>query len=307
VAIPLILDTDIGDDVDDALALALAVGSPEVELVGVTTVYQCAGLRARLARHLLAAYGRPDVPVQAGVDRPLLGRLRPAWVPNQAAVLREAQDGAGAEPSEGPEGPEAAIRLIVREGLRRQGLVLLTIGPMTNAALALALEPRLAGRLRVVAMAGAWDRQGGEYNVACDPEAVAAVLAAGVPVSFVGLDVTTRCVLPAADLERLSQAAASGSPAERVLYAFVRAWQGATPASPPRRPILHDPLALAAVFRPELLRWEDIHVAVELASPHLRGQTCRVPGGAPNARVARAVDAEAFLELFATRVCRRGA
>jgi len=294
VPTPLIIDTDIGDDIDDALAIALAARSPEVDLVGVTTVFQRARLRARLAAHLLRAYDRPGIPVCAGADRPLLGARREDWSPNQAGVLEDALDL--------PVPEEHAALFIAREGMRREGLVLLPIGAMTNVALAFALEPRLAGRVRVVAMAGAWDRGGAEWNVQCDPEAVAAVLAAGARVDFVGLDVTTRVVLRAPDLSALTGAADG---ARRTLTRFVRAWQRGWGKDDGFCPVMHDPLAVAAVFRPDLLAWREAAVAVELGSPLLRGQTVARPG-APNARIATAVDAAAFLDLFAGRVCRGG-
>jgi len=294
VAIPLIIDCDIGDDIDDALAIALAVRSPEVDLVGVTTVFQRTALRAALAALLLRAYGRPGVPVHAGADRPLLGTVREDWSPNQAVVLEGAVDAP-------PQGVHAA-EFIVREGMRREGLVLLPIGAMTNVALAFALEPRLVGRVRVVAMAGAWDRGGAEWNVQCDPEAVAAVLAAGARVEFVGLDVTTKAVLRAGDLAALG---AAGGGAERMLLRFVRAWQRGWGKNDDFCPVLHDPLAVAAVFRPDLLTWREAAVAVELGSALVRGQTVSRGGGAtPNARIGVGVDAEGFLDLFGDRVCR---
>lgn len=291
---PLIIDTDIGDDVDDALALALALRSPELELVGVTTVYQCTQVRARLAAHLLAAFGRPDVSVYAGTDRPLLGPLRPEWVPNQVSVLENAA-------ALGP-APGHAVEFLIREGLRREGLVVLPIGAMTNIALALAVEPRLAGRLRIVAMGGAWDRPGAEWNIQCDPEAAAAVLASGARVDFVGLDVTTRVRLPGPDLRRLLEAT---DPAGRALSGFLAAWHLGWGKNPDFCPVLHDPLAVAAVFRPELLTWEEAHVAVELSATHVRGQTVALSGRAANGRLARGVDEAAFLQLFSERVCAR--
>ena len=214
MAVPVIIDTDIGDDIDDALALAMALRSPEVELLAVTTVFQRAELRARLALLLLEAYGRPEIPVHVGADRPLLGSVRPDWAPNQAGALEG-----------GPVGSPAAghaAEILVREGMRRDDLVLVAVGAMTNVALAFALEPRLAERVRVVAMAGAWDRGGPEWNVQCDPEAVAAVLAAGARVDFVGLDVTTKVVLRDRDLRTLASARGA---AEQALTRFVRAWQ----------------------------------------------------------------------------------
>ena len=167
----VLIDTDIGDDIDDALALAFAVRSPEIELVGVSTMLQCAPLRARMAQHVLEAWGRPEVSVAAGIDRPLLGSLRPEWTPNQAVVLRGAQ--------QRPLHQAHAVDLIRERASRYDGLVLAPIGAMTNIAVALTLEPTLAERVRVVAMAGFWQQPTSEWNVHCDPEALAMVLASG--------------------------------------------------------------------------------------------------------------------------------
>ncbi len=303
--VPILIDTDIGDDIDDALAIAFALRSPEVDVVGITTVFQRAALRARLARHLCAAYGRSDVPVVGGLDRPLLGIVRPDWSPNQASVLE------GDGPAAPPGGAERAraVDFIIAQGLRREGLVLVPIGAMTNVAVALAAEPALAGRVRVVAMGGAWDRDSAEWNIACDPEAAAAVLASGVAVDFVGLDVTMGCRMRAPDMAALSAAPASAPDA--TLLAFLRAWQGAS-GGHDRAPILHDPLAVAAVFRPDLLGWEEGRVSVDLGAGggggSRRGATrlTTVAGrdGEAGHRVARRVDADGFLALFGERVCR---
>jgi purine nucleosidase len=291
MGLPVLIDTDIGDDIDDALALAFALRSPELEVLGVTTVFQCAALRARLARRLCAAFGRSDLPVVAGLDRPLLGSVREDWRPSQAALAGEA---------EGPPGPPRAVEFIIRQGLRRDGLVLLALGPLTNVAVALAAEPALARRVRVVAMAGAWDRDTAEWNVACDAEAAGAVLASGVPVDFVGLDVTTACPMRGGDLRALAAAPEPGA----TLWAFVRAWREAGAPGERDAPLLHDPLAVLASYRPALLRWDAGRVAVALGPPAARGATTLEPAPDPTPhRVARQVDAGAFLALFGARVC----
>lgn len=296
MAITVLIDTDIGDDIDDALALALALRSPELDVVGVTTVFQCAPLRARLVARLLAAYGRPGVPVIAGTDRPLLGSVRRDWAPNQAGVL-------DAEPDR-PPSPGRAVDFIIAEGMRRPGLVLLPIGPLTNVALAFAVEPRLAARVRVVAMGGAWDRPEAEYNIRCDPEALALLLAAGARVDFVGLDVTTRVRLRPADLRHLAAAPPEGP--RGTLLRFLRAWQRGGGLEESACPLLHDPLAVAAAFRPDLLTWAEGAVSVELGADagagYGRTRLDAAKGGAGQ-RVARGVDVEGFADLFGQRVC----
>src|SRR5438067_3017860 len=120
----VLLDTDIGDDIDDALALALALRSPEIELQAVTTVFGDTHLRARLAQHLLRVFGRDDIPVAAGISTPIQARHRPSGVP-QAAILNPCAHYAISAYS----GPE----LIAHKALAYPGrMTLLCIGPLTN-------------------------------------------------------------------------------------------------------------------------------------------------------------------------------
>ena len=145
---PIILDTDIGTDVDDAMALGLALASPELELVGVTTVHADAPLRARLARRLLELAGQPEVPVVAGASFPLANPLPPNfhWMPRlrghegvgvlSAAELQPSSDLYG--------GADDAAHFIIEQAKKRQGtLSIVTIGALTNLARALIIEPRL--------------------------------------------------------------------------------------------------------------------------------------------------------------------
>jgi len=287
VPLKVALDTDIGDDIDDAFAVALACLSPELELVAVTTVYGDVGARARLAARLLGALGRDDVPVAAGAPHPIAGR-GPARPPLYYEGLR------------GVEGREARVAgghaVDLLESLIEAGEVdvLVTIGPMTNAALLFLKRPDLAGRVRVVSMAGAYSMNVAEYNVRCDPEAASAAISAPCDKLLVGLDVTMRCRMTEAMVRAVEE---GGEEHLRVLASYMRAWARA--AGHP--PILHDPLAVAATYAPELVRAEPQHVEVELCGRYTRGYTV-VTSGEPNARVCRDVDAERFLRLFAERV-----
>ncbi len=143
----VLLDTDIGDDIDDALALALVLRSPEIELKAVTTVFGDTRKRAHLAAHVLQTFGRDDIPVAAGLDVPLQPHHRPSGVP-QAAIL----DSCTAPPSLSS---YSAPELIVQEAMGQQGrLTLLCLGPLTNVAVALTIEPRLFMAIRNIVMMG---------------------------------------------------------------------------------------------------------------------------------------------------------
>jgi inosine-uridine nucleoside N-ribohydrolase len=289
VPVRVAVDTDIGDDIDDAFALALACLSPELELKAVTTVYGDVRARAELAARLLGALGRDDVPVALGTPHPLVGG-GPARSPLYYGGLR------------GVEGRSAGIvgksAVDLLEELIEAGEidVLVTIGPLTNAALLFLKRPDLAGRVRLVSMCGAFTLNAAEYNVRCDPEAASRVFAAPCDKLLVGLDVTLKCRVSREMVEALY---GLGGEYARVLSSYLKVWMERSG----HPPILHDPLAVATAFAPDLVRAEPARVEVELAGRHTRGYTV-VVGGEPNARVCRDVDADRFLKLFAERVLR---
>lgn len=280
----VVIDTDIGDDIDDAFALALACLSPELRVTAVTTVFGDVRARAELAARLLEALGRDDVPVAMGAPNPLVGRG-----PTGSPLYYEG--GGGARASGGH-----AVDLL--ESLIEAGEVdaLITIGPMTNAALLLLKRPDLAGRVKLVSMAGAYAVNAAEYNVRCDPEAASTVISSSCEKVLVGLDVTMRCQMTREMVEALER---GWSECARVLASYTRLWM----AKSGRLPILHDPLAVAVSYAPALVKLEPAHVEVELAGRYTRGYTL-VTAGEPNAWICRDVDAQRFLKLFAERVLR---
>src|SRR5438045_2696160 len=141
----VLVDTDIGDDIDDALALALVLRSPEIELQGVTTVFGDTRQRARLAAYLLKVSGREDVPIAAGIQNPIQWRHRPSGVP-QATVLDDRVALPALSTTSGPV-------LIVETALAHPGrLTLLCLGPLTNIATALIIEPHLFMAIRRIVM-----------------------------------------------------------------------------------------------------------------------------------------------------------
>lgn len=284
----IFIDTDIGDDVDDALAIAFALRSPEVELVAVSTVYGDVLTRARLARKVVIAFGG-EIPVAPGASNPLAGDLTPPQ-PNQAVVLTKENE---------MDFEEKGSRLLIEYALRDEGLTVCTIGAQTNVALAMIEQPEILSSIRVVMMGGAYNMNRAEYNITCDPEASARVFSSGVEIIALGLDVTTKCRLREEELERIRR---SERPEVKLLRELIEAWQRAGNTLP----TLHDPLAIAVSFRPELVRLEKRHVEVECAGTHTRGYTvCRAE---ENSRVSVAVevDREGFVELFLSRILCEG-
>jgi inosine-uridine nucleoside N-ribohydrolase len=288
--IPAIFDTDIGDDIDDALALALALQSPELDVKLVTTVADDVNSRTRLAWKELGLFGRQDIPLATGAPEPLLdpklpdqaaqfGVLNPADRPPAAAFERAA---------------DRIIETLMKSPVK---ITLIPVGPLTNIALALKEEPRIKDRIeRIVLMGGAYYPPRREYNIDRDRIAAEIVFSSGIPITGVGLDVTEKCKLRAADLERMKDA---HNPASEFLYQLIQLWQK---ENPNQLPTLHDPLAVATAFRASLVETQRGTVQVETASPAAYGTTLFTLGDRGSTEVAKTVNVGQFLELFLDRL-----
>ncbi len=255
----ILLDTDIGDDIDDALALALALNSPEIELLGVTTVFGDTHKRAQLARYMLHVFGREDIPVAIGSGTPLQQHHAPSGVA-QAAILEQCVFDQNMFSS--LSGPE----LIVQKALERQGqLTLVCIGPLTNVAQALLIEPRIISAIRsIVLMGGSSSIPFPEWNMRSDARAAHIVLHSGIPITLLGWNITTRCKFHTRDLERLRN---THTQQAQLLAQLVTIWQHQRPRWKHRTLYLHDPLTIAALCKPELLRWQTLSVALLIREP----------------------------------------
>jgi purine nucleosidase len=324
--VPLLLDCDTG--IDDALALLYAFASDEAEVEAITCVAGNVGIddtvRNTLAVTELA--GRPDVEVAAGRGVPLSRPLRTAPETHGPRGLGYADP---PEPRRTMSG-RAAAEVIVEQARRRPGqLTLVTLGPLTNVAEALALEQTLPRLLRdLVMMVGSYRSPGNtaptlEWNAGVDPEALAAVLAAweaaaagGAPVArprAFGLDVTERAKMTPAHLERLAERAGDAgrdiasfvADALRFYFEFHGRYDGFYGA------FVHDPLVVAAVLDPTLARTQALPVEIELEGRWTLGETVtdwrRAWGRPPNVDVAVEVDIETFFERFIQRVGRLAA
>ena len=193
--IPILIDTDIGDAIDDSLALAFALSSPELDVRGVTTVIDDVESKTRLAWKELGLFNRREIPLAMGAPEPLLD-ARLQTHPREFEVLTPAD-----------RIPDTARRTaagFIVETLMNSGekITLVPIGPLTNIALAFKTEPRIKERIeRIVVMGGAFSGNQSEYNVKRDPVAAAIVFGSGVPIWAAGLDVTTPCKLRPQDLK----------------------------------------------------------------------------------------------------------
>jgi inosine-uridine nucleoside N-ribohydrolase len=319
---PILLDTDPGigtpgADVDDGLAIALALLHPGCELLGLTIVAGNVVHEEGLpnALRLLEIAGRADVPVCAGATRPLVRDPRPIrehLEGRRRQAVERFWDLPPFDPPKGGPAPSRAAECIADTARSRPGEVtVVAIGPCTNVAAALLLDPAVATSVAEIVVMGGAIRVPGlvmpavEFNIGYDPEAAAVVLASGAPVTLVPLDVTTRTFMTPSALDRL---AAGGTPLHAFLAGTSRPWlRFAKEARGLPGFWLHDPLALAYALDPTILRLTPMHVAVELFGGLTAGQLMGyaesdrllVPAPGPvNARVALDLDEPRFMDLF---------
>jgi inosine-uridine nucleoside N-ribohydrolase len=294
-----LIDTDPG--IDDALALLLAWASPELMLAGITTV---AGnvVVADATRNLFRLIDLCSVtppPFAQGAAAPLARALVTATGYHGADGLSDVPGWPATPPA--PASPTAAELIVDVAACAAEPLTLIALGPLTNVALALALDPTAVRRIaRVVVMGGAIDVPGNvtptaEFNIHVDPEAAERVLAAGLPLDLVPLDATRQAVLTRSALEEALRRQ-PGSRSVRIAALTRRGFQ-VDAARGTAGMVLHDPLAVALAIDPALAVWEPVRLVI---GPD--GQTRRATGEV-NCRFARTVDVERFLALFLERLC----
>ncbi|TKJ20953.1 nucleoside hydrolase [Blastococcus sp. CCUG 61487] len=304
---PLVIDTDPG--IDDALAILLALASPEVDLRLVTTVHGNVELAqtSENALRVLHLAGRSDVPVAAGARGPL---VHPQ--PRRAGHVHGAEGlgGVALPPSPAPLDPRPAV-VALAELLTSSPVpvTVAAIGPLTNLALLQAVFPEAAQRIgRLVVMGGSAARGGNitaaaEFNVWSDPEAAAVVLGGTVPTVLVGLDVTLATVLTPDDIAGFSGSGPTGATAAAMLQQYL---DHARTAYGVPGVVVHDALALAEAVAPGTLGLVRRDVVVDTGLGAGRGQTLvdrRAVSTSPTAvDVAETVDAGAVTEFLVTRL-----
>jgi pyrimidine-specific ribonucleoside hydrolase len=297
---PIVIDCDPGHD--DAIAILLALASPEVELRGITTVAgnQTLEKTTRNALKVLELAGRTDIPVAAGADRPLVRELRTAAHVHGESGL------------EGPDLPEPVTAPVDVHGadllaeLLEPGVVLVPTGPLTNVALMLERHPDVRPE-RIVWMGGAIAEgnvtPAAEFNAFVDPEAAARVFASGIEVTLIGLDITHKALFTRAHADRLRGTGRAGK-AVAELSDFFQIFHESRyrfDGSP-----IHDALAVAEVIDPSLVTTVECNVEIETASEWCDGRTVvdrwNVTDRSRNCRAGIDVDAKRFLELLVERI-----
>lgn len=305
----IIYDTDPG--IDDALGLLLLAASPEIDLLAITVTHGNTSQEKCLnnALKLVELTGITKVPVARGAEEPLVKEL---------SVAEETHGEGGLGYAILPKSAispcsELAHDLIIRVVRENPGEVtLLCVGPMTNIALAFLKAPEIVSKVRrIVSMGGAIHYPGNvtpqaEYNVFCDPEAFEIVLKSGIDFTLVPLDVTYQCILTTDHLEKITEARSEIRnfifDSTHFYMEFHEDYQGIKGCA------INDPLAVAILLDPTLVKNRDYYLTIELTSPTSKAKTIADHYGllksAPNAKVSMEVDVERFMELFINRMNR---
>ncbi|GLS36016.1 ribosylpyrimidine nucleosidase [Mesorhizobium tianshanense] len=306
----IIIDTDPGQD--DAVAILLALGSAELEIVGMTAVAGNVPLRLteKNARKICELAGRPDMKVYAGAIRPL------------ARELVTAEEVHGETGLNGPQLPEPTMKLqdqyavdfIVETLMKEESgtITLCALGPLTNVALALIREPKIAARIKEVVLMGGGFFEGGnvtptaEFNIYVDPHAANVVFKSGIPIVMMPLDVTHKALTTAKRTQAFRKLGTRVGTATAEMLEFFERFDEekyGTDGGP-----LHDPCVIAYLLKPELFKGRNCNVTVETASELTMGMTVidwwGVTKGPKNAMVMRDIDHDAFFALLLERLGR---
>ncbi len=279
-------DTDIGTDIDDAVALAYLLSNPDCELLGISTVSGQAFERAQIADAICRVAGK-NVPIFPGTEIPLLTEQRQP----QAYQAKQLKNWSYAENFPAGRAVEEMYQAIKSNPGQ---VTLLAVGPMTNIALLLKLHPDVPSLLKdLVLMCGEFLRQlpmsgEAEWNSLCDPYASAIVYGENLPLLSVGLDVTMQ-------VEMNSQEVAQRftSPVLKIVYDFAKPWFE-------RRNVItfHDPLAAVSIFKPQVMEYAKGQIFVETTSSHAIGRTYFTRDENGIHSIGQRVNAEAFFEEY---------
>jgi purine nucleosidase len=306
----IIIDTDPGQD--DAVAILLALASPELDVVGITAV---AGnvplaLTEKNSRKICELAGRPDVKVFAGAVRPLVRPLVTAEYVHGKTGL----DGPDLPEPTMPLQAQHAVDFIIETVLAAKDgeITLCPLGPLTNVALALIREPKIAPKIREIVLMGGGFFEGGnvtptaEFNIYVDPQAAQVVLASGIPIVVMPLDVTHKALTTQKRVDRFRAMKTRVGDATAALLDFFERFDEqkyGTDGGP-----LHDPCVIAYLLKPELFKGRHCNVTVETGSELTMGMTVidwwSVTGRPANAMVMRDIDADGFFELLTERIGR---
>ncbi len=282
--IPIVLDTDIGSDIDDAFALALVLASPELDLRAVTTVSGDTEARARLAAKMLWVAGRRKVPVAAGQPSGKLAIEQARWAEGFTSPMLLS---------------ESAVDLLKAEidSNKRGEITVVAIGPLTNVAALLKQYPEVRTKIKRIALMGGSIARGyypdsgptAEYNIAADAPAAQTVFSSGIPILMAPLDVTAQLQL---DEPHRQQLFALHTPMAEALRALYILWNQPTPT-------LHDPMAVGLLINHALCETQPLAIKIDP-----QGRTQSLKGMPANAVVALETNPAKFIDFYMSRVAR---
>jgi purine nucleosidase len=311
VARKIIIDTDPGQD--DAAAILLALASPEdLEVLAITAVAGNVPLSLTTvnALKMVELAGRPEVPVHAGCDRPMVRPLITAEYVHGKTGL----DGADLPDPVTPLAPGHAVDRIIELVMSHEpgSITLCPLGPLTNIGTALAKAPEIAARLAEIVLMGGGFFEGGnttpaaEFNIYVDPQAADLVFRCGAPVTVMPLDVTHRALMLPRHLDRFAQMGTRLGTAVHGMLAFYERYdveKYGMEGGP-----LHDPCVIAYLLRPDLFGGRQVNVAVEVESELTMGMTVvdwwGMTSRPRNARWMGSIDADGFFDLLVDRLAR---
>jgi inosine-uridine nucleoside N-ribohydrolase len=304
--LPVILDCDPGHD--DAVAILLACASPELEVLGISTVAGNVPLEktSKNALKICELAKLDHVKVYAGMSRPLVRDLLTAEDVHGKSGL----DGPDLPAPKRPLEPKHSVDFIIEALLdTEEPVTLIPTGPLSNIAMALVREPRIRDFIREIVLMGGAIAEGNttpaaEFNIYVDPHAADVVFRSGVPVTMIGLDVTHQALVLPDRLQRIRDLGSRTALVVAQLIAFFQEHHRVKygMAGPP----LHDPCAVAAVVDRTLFQFKKMHVAIELEGRFTQGRTVcdlwQVTGNHANAQVALSIDAPRFFDLLISRL-----
>nr|WP_249316528.1 nucleoside hydrolase [Bacillus sp. FJAT-50079] len=289
------MDTDIGTDSDDAVALALAIKSPEIQVEGVTTVYGDVSMRSNIANRMIRLSDGGDIKVYRGIEKPLLWNREVTWPVIANEQLNQKENVSS----------KHAVDFIIETIMNHPGeITLVTIGALTNIAAAIIREPGIINRVKKIVMMGGVTRLGRngidlpiiEHNIKCDPEAASLVFSSGAPILMVGLDVTRQVMITRDEIDLL---ASSGTPLAKALTKQMEDYMDYRNRN---FTFMHDPLAVAAWIDPTIVKSKrmNVHVAYDHCNP--TGQTIAELNDEGNVDVCLEVDRDRFFRMLKLRV-----
>lgn len=293
-----ILDTDIGTDVDDCLALSLILSSPEIDLKGITCVYGDVMLRSRIALKLLRLAGRSDIPVYAGVSNPLLNLDSIYWGGHEGTAILNDED-----QDMIPESQFAVDYIVDTIQTHPDEVHIIAIGPLTNIAMAIQKAPEIAQQIAHLTIMGGVLRGYDdlslpivEHNIKCDPEAAHVVFSSGAPITLTPLNITVQTTVDHDSVRRIRSGGSDFHEAvahELETYPRIQQFGETSP---------HDPLAVATLIKPDLVTRRQVSVQVDITSSVARGVMHFKDDPDGNIALVATVNSQMFKEFMLSRM-----